>query len=70
MKTARLEQQYLTDIQFVASDNDGYTQGAGISYSVDFDTFKQLIQKIFKGEAREVEEEIKIIQSDSDYPVD
>ena len=59
-----------TDIQFVASDNDGYTQGAGISYSVDFDTFKQLIQKIFKGEAREVEEEIKIIQSDSDYPVD
>ena len=57
-----------TDIQFVASDNDGYTQGAGISYSVDFDTFKQLIQKIFKGKAREVEEEIKIIQPDSEIP--
>lgn len=27
----------------------GYTQGLGITYSVDFDTFKELIQKIFKG---------------------
>lgn len=28
----------------------GYTQGLGITYSVDFDTFKELIQKIFKGD--------------------
>ncbi|MGE5943111.1 MAG: translocation/assembly module TamB domain-containing protein, partial [Flavobacteriales bacterium] len=26
----------------------GYTQGVGLSYSVDFDTFKELIQSLFK----------------------
>ncbi len=26
----------------------GYTQGAGLSYNVDFDTFKELLQKLFK----------------------
>ena len=37
----------------------GYTQGIGITYSVDFDTFKELIQKIFKGkvEVNDSEEE-------------
>ena len=29
-------------------DDIGYTQGLGISYSVDFDTFKELLQKLFK----------------------
>ena len=57
-----------TDIQFVARNNEGYTQGAGVSYSVDFNTFKELIRKIFKGKAREVEEEIKVIQPDSEIP--
>ena len=33
----------------------GYTQGVGISYNVDFDTFKELIQKIFKGKKKEIE---------------
>ena len=27
----------------------GYTQGLGLSYSVDFDTFRELLEKIFKG---------------------
>ncbi len=27
----------------------GYTQGLGLSYSVDFDTFKELMETIFKG---------------------
>ncbi len=27
----------------------GYTQGLGLSYNVDFDTFKELLGKIFKG---------------------
>ena len=26
----------------------GYTQGLGLSYNVDFDTFKELIQNFFK----------------------
>ena len=26
----------------------GYTQGVGLSYNVDFDTFKELIKKLFK----------------------
>ena len=25
----------------------GYTQGVGISYNVDFDTFKELLQRLF-----------------------
>jgi hypothetical protein len=33
----------------------GYTQGVGISYSVDFDTFKELINKIFKGKVETIE---------------
>lgn len=35
-------QQYL-------ADRIGYTQGVGITYSVDFNTFKELINKVFKG---------------------
>ncbi|MFV9551189.1 translocation/assembly module TamB domain-containing protein [Algibacter sp. PT7-4] len=29
-------------------DPIGYTQGVGLSYNVDFDTFKELLQKLFK----------------------
>lgn len=32
----------------------GYTQGVGLSYNVDFDTFKELIQKLFKKNEKEV----------------
>ncbi|NQY06278.1 MAG: translocation/assembly module TamB, partial [Flavobacteriaceae bacterium] len=34
----------------------GYTQGVGLSYQVDFDSFKELMQKIFK-KAKEEEQE-------------
>ncbi|MCF1191819.1 translocation/assembly module TamB [Mangrovimonas sp. AS39] len=39
----------------------GYTQGLGITYSVDFDTFRELLQKIFTGKVKtpKVEEEKK-----------
>ncbi|WP_274476217.1 translocation/assembly module TamB domain-containing protein [Mangrovimonas aestuarii] len=30
----------------------GYTQGLGISYSVDFDTFNELVNKLFKGKVK------------------
>jgi len=37
------------DVQEILADQlDGSTQGAGISYEVDFDNFKELWRKIFK----------------------
>ncbi len=41
----------------------GYTQGVGISYNVDFDTFKELLNKILKGKLKP--KQIKPIQKDS-----
>ncbi|MEH6537796.1 MAG: translocation/assembly module TamB domain-containing protein [Psychroserpens sp.] len=35
----------------------GYTQGAGITYNVEFDTFKELIQIIFSGKNKNKEKE-------------
>jgi len=35
------------DINYIGQ-GIGYTQGAGVSYEVDFDTFKELVNKIFK----------------------
>ncbi len=35
-------------IQFVGTGNQGYEQGIGLSYSVDFDNFNELWTKIFK----------------------
>jgi len=37
----------------------GYTQGVGISYSVDFDTFGELLRKIFKSKKTREEEDKK-----------
>ncbi len=34
----------------------GYTQGAGLAYNVEFDTFKELIQIIFSGKNKKKEE--------------
>ncbi|WP_372937806.1 translocation/assembly module TamB domain-containing protein [Seonamhaeicola sp.] len=35
----------------------GYTQGVGLSYNVDFDTFKELIQNLFKKKQKEEDSE-------------
>tara|TARA_R110002049_G_scaffold307171_1_gene506982 strand:+ start:7735 stop:12138 length:4404 start_codon:yes stop_codon:yes gene_type:complete len=37
----------------------GYTQGIGLSYNVDFDTFKELIQNFFKKAEKQKEEELQ-----------
>lgn len=42
----------------------GYTQGAGIAYNVDFDTFGELIRKIFKGKAIKKARQEKIKKKD------
>ncbi|MBP2832126.1 translocation/assembly module TamB [Aquimarina sp. U1-2] len=36
------------EIQFIGTANQGYEQGIGLSYSVDFDNFGELYRKIFK----------------------
>lgn len=46
----------------------GYTQGVGVSYEVDFDTFKELANKFFKNlKIERVNEPVQIDQ-DSDLP--
>ncbi len=46
----------------------GYTQGIGISYEVDFDTFKELVNKIFTKHKIEVVKDEKVIPQDSYFP--
>ena len=46
-----------SDIQFIG-ETEGYTQGAGISYSVDFNSFRELIRKIFSGKSKEAFKEL------------
>ena len=37
----------------------GYTQGVGLSYNVEFDTFKELLQIIFSGKNKKEKEDTK-----------
>jgi len=46
------------NIQFIGEEI-GFTQGIGLSYSVDFDTFKELIRKILNKKLMKSEEEIE-----------
>jgi hypothetical protein len=36
------------DIQQFMTDQQGYTQGVGLSYEVDFNTFQELLRKLFQ----------------------
>ena len=47
------------EIQQFLAERQGYTQGVGLTYQVDFDTFKELMHKIFPKKARK-EEELKV----------
>lgn len=35
------------EVQFAAADEEGYTQGLGLSYRVDFDNTRELVEKVF-----------------------
>lgn len=49
----------------------GYTQGIGMSYEVDFDTFKELVNKIFKKDViQTIPPNVKIKRDDSMVPDD
>ncbi|MFM2370273.1 MAG: hypothetical protein RL619_2599, partial [Bacteroidota bacterium] len=51
------------DINYIGQ-GIGYTQGLGVSYEVDFDTFKELVNKIFK--KHQLEREVKTDSEDQD----
>ena len=57
------------DITFIGQ-NIGYTQGLGISYEIDFNTFKELVNKIFKKKILLPKATNSINQPDSDIPSD
>ena len=54
-----------SEIQAYLSDQQGSTQGAGISYEVDFNNFKELFQKILATKPVEKEEPVKEIETPS-----
>ena len=43
----------------------GYTQGVGLSYSVEFDTFKELIDIIFSGKNRKDKKDENLVEDES-----
>lgn len=57
------------ELQFFGEDQI-YEQGGGISYSVDFDTFSELMEKLFKKKVtRSAKNEIEVVPDDSSSPV-
>ena len=54
-----------SEIQAYLSDQQGSTQGAGISYEVDFNNFKELFQKILGNKPAIEEEPVKVIETPS-----
>jgi hypothetical protein len=72
----RVNEDGTVNLRFFNRENDisyigegiGYTQGAGISYEVDFDTFKELVNKIFKNNKIEKAPDSNVIDQDSNLP--
>jgi hypothetical protein len=69
----RVNEDGTLNLRFFNRENDinyigegiGYTQGVGISYEVDFDTFKELANKIFKNIKIEKISKPNVIDEDS-----
>ena len=55
------------DLQFIGEDQI-FEQGTGISYSVDFNTFRELYQKLFNKKMI-LESELPVVPDDNSYPV-
>ena len=56
------------EIEQFLNEQQGYTQGIGISYQVDFSTFKELMQIIFKSKEEEEEDDQQADLDTSDAP--
>ncbi len=53
------------EIQEILGDRQGYTQGAGLSYEVDFNSFKELMRKMFgQKKSKKEEEESKVLPAE------
>ena len=71
----RVNEDGTVNLRFFNKENDisyigegiGYTQGVGVSYEVDFDTFKELANKIFKNKKIEKAPDSIIIDQDSNF---
>ena len=69
----RVNEDGTVNLRFFNRENDisyigegvGYTQGVGVSYEVDFDTFKELANKIFKDNKIEKATDSNAIDQDS-----
>lgn len=69
----RVNEDGTVNLRFFNRENDisyigegvGYTQGIGVSYEVDFDTFKELANKIFKSKKIEKAPDSRVIDHDS-----
>ncbi|WP_291104285.1 MULTISPECIES: translocation/assembly module TamB domain-containing protein [unclassified Flavobacterium] len=57
------------DINYIGQ-GIGYTQGLGVSYEVDFDTFKELVNKIFKNQKLERAKKSDAVDQDSNLSPD
>lgn len=58
------------NIQFIGEDQI-FEQGAGVSYSVDFDTFKELMNKLFNKKITiEEETDLPVTPDDNSFPID
>jgi hypothetical protein len=55
------------DLQFIGEDQI-FEQGTGISYSVDFNTFRELYQKLFN-KKMQLESELPVTPDDNSDPV-
>ena len=72
----RVNEDGTVNLRFFNRENDisyigegiGYTQGVGVSYEVDFDTFKELANKIFKNKKIEKAPDYNVIDQDSNLP--
>ncbi len=47
------------DLNYNIGGNIGYTQGIGLTYSIDFDTFGEMLKKIFKKRKKQTESNSK-----------
>ena len=57
------------DINYIV-EGIGYTQGLGLTYNVEFDTFKEMLRKIFNSKKQTNASNSSTDMPDSDFPPD